>query len=477
MPLNPGFRSLSRRNLLAGVGAALLAACAPTRLAARRARGPRVLVIGAGFAGLSAARALRQSGAEVLVLEARNRSGGRVTTDRSLGFPLDLGPSWLHGGPKNPLKAVADGARVATRVTDYRNFRFTNASSGRRIQLAPTELLGHARRFNEAMSAASLWGDLRASRTGTLSVADLFNAAVRRIEAANGPIDPGVVALQRWVLESNLAAPLEDVGIDALLDQSDTGDDAGELLPPDDRFVVAGMDRLIALLELDLEIRHGVRVREIEWRRGAVRAATDAGEFTADAAVVTLPVGVLRQGDVRFSPGLPAAFTAPLERVRMGLLNKVCLLFERPFWDPRVDFITVYNDPPPLCYAWLNLMRYSGHPALLGFTSGNAAREVEQLTDDQIVARVMSRVRPGRVGRVPDPVGLRASRWAADPLARGSYSHLALGGAGRDRDLLAVPVDDALFFAGEATHRDDPASVHGAWWSGLRAAHQVLERT
>jgi monoamine oxidase len=73
-------------------------------------------------------------------------------------------------------------------------------------------------------------------------------------------------------------------------------------------------------------------------------------------------------------------------------------------------------------------------------------------------------------------VAVRVSRWASDPLALGSYSHLGLGASGADRDALAMPVDNALFFAGEATHRDDPASVHGAWWSGLRAAHQVLDR-
>jgi monoamine oxidase len=472
----PGHRhGLSRRAALATMTSALLAACAPRGPV--RGGGPRVLVVGAGFAGLSAARALRQSGVEVVVLEARQRAGGRVMTDRSAGFPVDLGPSWLHGGPKNPLKAVADGARIDTRVTDYRNFRFTNASSGRRIQIAPAELLGYAQKFNDAMSAPSLWGELHTgARRDLLSVADLFEAAVRRVETREGPIDRSIVDLQRWVIESNLAAPLEEVGIDAVRGQSDTGE-SDDVLPPDDRFVLAGMDRFIELLSLDLDIRLGAHVREIAWRRGAVRVASDAGDFEADAAVITLPVALLQRGTVRFAPDLPASFTTPLKRLRMGLLNKVCLVFERPFWDARADFLTFYNDPPPLCYAWLNMMRYGGRPALLGFTSGRAAREVEQMGDAAIIDRVMSRVRGGRVGRrAPDPVAVRVSRWASDPLALGSYSHLGLGASGADRDALAMPVDNALFFAGEATHRDDPASVHGAWWSGLRAAHQVLDR-
>jgi monoamine oxidase len=464
-----------RRTLLAAMVAGLAGGCAQPPRAGGAARGARVLVIGAGFAGLSAARALRQSGMEVVVLEARNRPGGRVMTDRTLGFPIDLGPSWLHGGPKNPLKAVADGSGIATRVTDYTNFRFTNASSGRRVAIAPAELIGYAGKFGAAMSSPALWAELRvrAASFADLSVADIFESAVRRVEAREGPIDRGIVALQRWVLESNLAAPLEDVSATALLGDSDTGE-SDDVLPPDDRLVLAGMDRMIDILKLDLDIRYGETVRAVRWRRGAVSAFSTAGEWRADYAVLTLPVGVLAAGDVSFEPALPASITAPLANLKMGLLNKVCLTFPRAFWTPDVDFLTFFNDPPPLCYAWLNLMRYTGTPALIGFTSGRMAREVETMSDEAVVAHVMGRIRAARRTAVPEPLAVRVSHWASDPLSRGSYSFVGVGGSGRDRERLAVPVDGTLYFAGEATHRDDPASVHGAWWSGLRAAKQVL---
>ena len=467
---------LRRRNLLVALIGGLAGGCAGVASRNDAGRGARVLVIGAGFAGLSAARALRQSGREVVVLEARDRAGGRVLTDRTLGFPLDLGPSWLHGGPKNPLKAVAAGARIATRVTDYGNFRFTNASSGRAIRLAPADLLDYARKINDSMGSIPLWIELRARVRGIadLSVADVFEAAVRSIEAREGPIDRGVVALQRWVLESNLAAPLEEVSAAALLDESDTGD-APDLLPADDRLVVGGMDRLIALLTLDLDIRHGETVASIAWRPGAVKVITSRREWTADKVVVTLPVGVLAAGTVRFEPGLPAAFTEPLGRMRMGLLNKVCLTFPRAFWDTRAEFLTFFNDPPPLCYAWFNMLPHTGRAALVGFTSGKMAREVEQMSDAAVLANVMGRMRRARrAASLPEPDAVRVSHWASDPFARGSYSFLAVGGSGSDRERLGLPVDNTLFFAGEATHRDDPASVHGAWWSGLRAARQVL---
>ena len=402
--------ALRRRTLLSGLIAGLLAGCARSPVHGPAQRGARALVIGAGFAGLSAARALRQSGVQVTVLEARSRPGGRVKTDRSQGFPLDLGPSWLHGGPKNPLKSVADGAGITTRVTDYANFRFTNVSSGRRMRVAPTELLGQARKISDAMSAASVWGGLR-SKVGSvsdLSVADVFEAAVRQIESRDGPIDRGIVSLQRWVLESNLAAPLEEVGAAALLDDSDTGA-SDDVVPSDDRVVIAGMDRLIDLLKLDLDIRYGEIVRTIQWRPGEVRVSTREKTWQADFAIVTLPVGVLAAGDVAFEPMLPAGITKPLANLRMGLLNKVCLTFPRTFWDPRVDFLTFFSDPPPICYAWLNLMRYTGTPALMGFTSGRMAREVETMNDQQVADAVMRRIRATRRIPIPEPLAVRVS--------------------------------------------------------------------
>lgn len=467
-----------RRTLLTALLAGLLSGCARRAPPGRAAHGLRAIVIGAGFAGLSAARALRQSGVQVTILEARDRPGGRVMTDRSLGFPLDLGPSWLHGGPRNPLKTVADGAGIAYRVTDYANFRFTNLSKGRRIRVAPTEFLAQARKINDAMGSAPVWGALRTrvAVVQDLSVADVFEAAVRRIESSEGPVDHSVVAIQRWVLESNLAAPLEDVGAAALFDDSDTG--AGDdVVPGDDRLIVAGMDRMIDLLKLDLDIRYREVVRTIQWRPGEVRVSTDGSTWLADVAIVTVPVGVLAAGDVAFDPVLPAAITKPLANLRMGLLNKVCLTFPRPFWNTGLDFLTFFNDPPPICYAWLNLAHYSGTPALMGFTSGRMAREIENMTDQQVADRVMREIRAARNLPTPEPVGVRVSRWDADPFARGAYSYPRVGGSGKDRELLARPVENTLFFAGEATHRDDPASVHGAWWSGLRAALQALDRT
>ena len=474
-PMKP--TALSRRRALAAALAALAAGCVSINPATRG----RVLVIGAGFAGLSAARALRQSGWQVTVLEARNRTGGRVATERSsTGQTFDLGPSWLHAGPQNPLKDLAQGANIATRVTDYGNMRLAVLLEGRREIVPRSEVLRFAQLFTGTLDSAGLWAALDrqigASRSGDtrlLSVGDVFNAAVRRIEAENGPVDPGLIALQRWILESNLAAPLEEVGFEALLEESDTNP-ADALLPADDRYVLGGMDQLTRLLALDLDIRLNDPVRRVEWRRRTVRVTTDGATHDADAVVVTIPVGMLAKGAIEFAPVLPPEKIAAARRLPMGLLNKSYVLFPRPFWETELDFLTAYANPPPLYYAWLNLYRYTGQPALLGFTSGSMARRVERMTDAEVRDRIFARLRVARPGTIPEPIEVRVSRWASDPWAQGSYSFLGLGATPDDRITLGRPVDNTLFFAGEATHRDDPSSVHGAWWSGLRAAKEVL---
>lgn len=468
-----------RRAFIAAIGALAAGCAAPPGL---RSSSGRVLVIGAGFAGLSAARALRQSGWQVTVLEARNRTGGRVLSARdSNGQIFDLGPSWLHAGPENPLKAVATGANIATRVTDYGNVRFA-VRQGNTAEVMPrSEVLRFGQLFFGQMESTGLWTVIEslaadAVRNGTqqLSVADVFNAAVKRIEAVSGPVERSLVALQRWVLESNLAAPLEEVGFAALLDESDT-QDQNTLLPSDDRFVLGGMDQLTNLLAMDLDIRLNDPVRRIEWRAGQVRVDTLQRSHEADAVIVTIPVGLLANGAIAFAPALPPEKIAAAKRLPMGLLNKAYVRFAEPFWDTSVDFSTTYADPPPLYYAWLNLQRYTGQPALLGFTSGTRARDIERMSDDVVRATIFSRLLSTlRPDARPALLELRVSRWGADPWAGGSYSFLGLGANADDRVTLGEPVSNTLFFAGEATHRDDPASVHGAWWSGLRAAKEVL---
>ncbi|CAG9562579.1 unnamed protein product [Danaus chrysippus] len=253
----------------------------------------------------------------------------------------------------------------------------------------------------------------------------------------------------------------------------------------------------VALSE-GLDIRLGTAVTEITYGGPGVtvkavnpRAPNQPQTFKGDVVLCTLPLGVLKvavanngqnqQNFVKFDPPLPDWKVAAIKRLGYGNLNKVVLCFERTFWDPSANLFghvgTTTASRGELFLFW-NL--YSA-PVLLALVAGEAAAVMENVTDDVIVGRCIAVLKSifGHAA-VPQPKECVVTRWRADPYARGSYSFVAVGSSGTDYDLLAAPVPDSsgenrLFFAGEHTMRNYPATVHGAFLSGLREAGRLAD--
>ncbi|NJN93924.1 MAG: FAD-dependent oxidoreductase [Anaerolineales bacterium] len=172
---------------------------------------------------------------------------------------------------------------------------------------------------------------------------------------------------------------------------------------------------------------------------------------------------------------MPASKTAAIRRLGMGLLNKTYLRFPEAFWDDEHDLLGYIGERKGEWAEWLNIYKYTGQPILLGFNAGRYGRQIEKLSDEQIVGAAMNTLRAIYGNDVPDPTASLITRWASDPLAGGSYSYLPPGATEADREALAEPVAERLFFAGEATASDYPATVHGALLSGRRAAAEIGE--
>jgi lysine-specific histone demethylase 1 len=225
--------------------------------------------------------------------------------------------------------------------------------------------------------------------------------------------------------------------------------------------------------------------------RKAIVYCENGEKFVGDHVVYTGSLGTLQHRTIQFDPPLPEWKQGAVDRLGFGLLNKVVLVFDEPFWDTERDFFGLLrtpDDPESMVqedyaanrgryYLFWNCIRTTGLPVLVGLMAGDAAHQAEQMPDAEIVEEVTTQLRNVfKHTVIPDPLETIITRWASDPFTRGSYSFVAAGAKPEDYDLMAQQVGN-LHFAGEATCGTHPATVHGAYLSGLRAASEVIEAT
>ena len=425
------------------------------------------IVIGAGVAGLTAARLLARAGRRVVVLEARDRIGGRVWTDRSHGLVTDLGASWIHGIADSPVAAAAGAFGMPMAEFTVGGFQ----PDGRPIAYyGPTgERLGNveARRFaGDVHAADEVLRDVIATSEADASYLDVTQSALASMDW-DRPRAEVVREYFRHRSEEQYGASIQDLAAHGLDDDSIDGD---EVVFPD------GYDRLPEHLAAGLDIRLGHVVSHVRWGEGGVSVSCGREVLDADSVVVTVPVGVLQSDDFVIEPALPEPVAGALGRLRMNAFEKIFLRFATAFWDEDVYAIRQQGPHGLWWHSWYDLTTLHGVPTLLIFAAGPAARATRDWDEAQVVESVLVQLRRLYGDRVEQPTHVHVTAWQDDRYARGSYAYMTVGSTTDDHDDLAVPVGGVLHLAGEATWTDDPATVTAALCSGHRAAVNVLGR-
>lgn len=226
-------------------------------------------------------------------------------------------------------------------------------------------------------------------------------------------------------------------------------------------------------LAKDISIELNQIVESIDYSEEIPKIITNQGAYTADQVIITLPLGVLKSGQVKFIPELPSPKRKAIKALGMGILNKCYLRFPKVFWPKKVDWIEQVPTERGLWSEWVNIFRVNQLPILLGFNAADEGKEIETWTDEEIIKSAMKTLRHLFGDDIPDPTDYQITRWQSDSFSRGSYSFNALGSHPDMRDHLAKSLNDQIFFAGEATERDYFATAHGAYLSGLRVAEEI----
>jgi monoamine oxidase len=439
-----------------------------------------VLVLGAGVAGLAAAQELSQAGLRVIVIEARDRIGGRVFTQHVPDHPLpiEFGAEFIHGRPPASI-ALVEQARLL--VYEINGDRWLAQGS----QLTSSDALW--------MQADQLFAQMAAAGAADCS----FQTFLARFQS--DPAWHDAAALAASYIEGFDAADISKVSVQALIHEqraAAASDGARSFR------ITQGYDQFVAALAAKSDparvtIQLGLIARRVIWQRGQVELQGQAAgvpggrSFTARHAVITLPLGVVQAppdapGAVAFQPALTEHATAA-RQLAMGQVVKLILHFRERFWEHdrlplanqamdarQMSFISSRGAALPTWWTAYpaiapQLTGWAGGPPAIGLVSQPEHVIVDQALD--ALANVLGLSRRRIEGAL---VGAHTHNWHTDPFARGAYSYVTVDGMNAVRTL-AAPIADTLFFAGEATNSDGhTGTVHGAIATGQRAARELL---
>ncbi|EKU99923.1 monoamine oxidase [Leptolyngbya sp. PCC 7375] len=420
------------------------------------------IVIGAGAAGLAAARTLQEANQSVLLLEARDRIGGRVHTNYDFAsHPIECGAEYLHG----------ENIVTWDWVRRYRLGTLPVFDKYRHQFMYINEKLLPFRHWSVIPGMEVLdWMD--DSPIDTL-ITPWIDAGKPDVSLAQFLLDAQIelsTDVRRIVdhfFSGSYAANLDQLGIYGFAELTYAGDG--------DRYsrLIEGYSHLFEQFAAGLKIRYKTPVTRIHWSSSGIEIHTETGKtYTAQQIVITLPLALLQENAVEFAPELPDAKLNAIHGLAAGQITKLILKFDQPFWSRELESCLTTLDTQ----LWWRPGWKRNHeaPVLTAFTGATGADNLGQLGQEGAIQAGLQNLEQMFEMPLADRlVDALFVDWQADPYARMAYSYVPVNGVGL-RSQLAQPVNQVLFFAGEATHTTRAATVHGALESGIRAANEIL---
>lgn len=414
--------------------------------------GRTVIVIGAGISGLAAAKKLKDEGFEVTVLEAQDKVGGRLRTNRSLGIAFDEGASWIHGINENPLTSLAQQAGMDTFPTNDDSFLSYD--------------------FGGILRSDAAFSDVEETYYAILETLMDSGSASQSFEMVFNNLYPEKVNDRLWkfFLSSYLTFDTGDLNnLSSVLYHE------GEEFGGEERISTNGFDTIPNYLAAGLAVQLNQRVSKIDYTEPILKVTHNEIISEADYVLVTVPLGVLKANSIQFIPALPSTKQNAIQKIGINCVNKFLLTWDTPFWDDE-QYISYTPETRDKFNFFVNVKTF--HPnvnALMTFAYADYGRQTETMTDAQVIDEIMQHLKDIYGNSIPNPTNLLRTKWQSNENSFGAYSYTAVGTEMQHFDDLAEAINDQLFFAGEHTEVDYFSTAHGAYLSGIREAQKIID--
>ncbi|KAM9776107.1 lysine-specific histone demethylase 2 isoform 3-T3 [Syngnathus typhle] len=441
-------------------------------------RAENVIVIGAGASGLAAARQLHNFGTQVLVLEARERIGGRVWDDTTLGVVVGRGAQIVNGCVNNPVALMCEQMGVAMHKLGERCELFqegglaTDPAIDKRMEF----------HFNAILDVVAEWRkDKSQSQDMPLGekVQELKKNFLQESGIQFSELEEKVLQFHLSNLEYACGSSLNQVS--PVSARSWDHNEFFAQFSGDHTLLTKGYGTLLQKLAEGLDIRKNCPVKTIDYSGDVVRVTCSNGsQWTAKKVLVTVPLTLLQKNFIRFVPPLPERKVKAIHSLGAGIIEKIALKFPYRFWDNKVQGADYFGHIPPtpdkrgMFTVFYDMDPQGKQAVLMSVIAGDAVAAVLDMQDMDVAGECMKVLRElFKEQEVPEPLHFLLTHWSKDTWSQMSYSFVKTGGSGEAYDIIAEDIQGKLFFAGEATNRHFPQTVTGAYLSGVREASKM----